>query len=310
MRSKSIAMQLEPPAGVARAAPRGPGADMSEAKQARIRAIAERERAHQGGRWAIALQSGLYPTLALVGVIVLWEAATRVLAIPAYLLPAPTDIVNEMIRRWATLSNHRWITLVEILAGFAASIAVGVPLAVLITYSRAFERMIYPLLVSAQTIPKVALAPLFIVWFGFGLTPKIVVAFLVAFFPVVIGTVVGLRSVRPEMLYLVSSMGASPWQAFWKIRFPNALPSIFGGLKVAITLAVVGAVVGEFVGADKGLGYLIQVANGNLDGRFMFAAIMDLSVMGIILFFALDVVERRMLRWHVSERVEQMQSTL
>jgi len=255
-------------------------------------AALERERARQTSRTRQAVEAYVYPGLTIVALLVVWEVVTIVGQVPVYLLPGPIAIVQEMFDSAESLWRHGLVTLGEILAGFGLSVLVGIPLAVLISYSRAFERTIYPLLVSSQTIPKVAIAPLFIVWFGFGLTPKILITFLIAFFPIVIDTVVGLRSTPIEMHYLVRSMGASPWQAFWKIRLPNALPSIFGGLKVAITLAVVGAIVGEFVGADQGLGYLIQIANGNLDTRLLMAAIVVLAVIGVILFLAIEWLER------------------
>lgn len=284
-------------------------ADRLDGKSARL-SVDGQGKTPFGRDWSGLIQAGLYPALAIAGLFILWEVATVVLAIPKFLVPAPSEIASETIKRWALLWVHTQVTFWEVVIGFLASVLIGVPLAVLITYSRTFERIMYPLLVSAQTMPKVALAPVFIVWFGFGLTPKVVVAFLIAFFPIVISTVVGLKASPPEMLHLVRSMGASPWQSFWKIRFPNALPSIFGGLKVAITLAVVGAIVGEFVGADKGLGYLIQVANGTLDTKLLFAAIAVLSIMGIILFLVIDILERRLLRWHVSQRLEQLQVTM
>jgi NitT/TauT family transport system permease protein len=236
--------------------------------------------------------------------LVAWQVIVVVGEVPRFILPSPTDIVQEMINRADILWKHGLVTLGEIVAGFALSVAIGIPLAVLISYSRVFERTIYPLLVSSQTIPKVAIAPLFIVWFGFGIMPKILITFLIAFFPIVIDTVVGLRSTPQEMFYLVRSMGASPWQTFWKVRLPNALPSIFGGLKVAITLAVVGAIVGEFVGADQGLGYLIQIANGNLDTRLLMGSIVVLALIGIALFLLIEWIERLVSRGPVRSRTE------
>jgi NitT/TauT family transport system permease protein len=255
-------------------------------------AAVAREQARQRTSIRLALESYVYPTLTFVLLLAGWQIATVVGEIPTYLLPGPIAIVEEMINRADILWKHGLVTLGEVVAGFALSVAVGIPLAVLISYSRVFERTIYPLLVSSQTIPKVAIAPLFIVWFGFGIMPKILITFLIAFFPIVIDTVVGLRSTPQEMFYLVRSMGASPWQTFWKVRLPNALPSIFGGLKVAITLAVVGAIVGEFVGADQGLGYLIQIANGNLDTRLLMGSIVVLALIGIVLFLIIEWIER------------------
>ncbi len=183
------------------------------------------------------------------------------------------------------------MTLYEILLGFGLSVVIGVPLAVLMTYSRTIERALYPLLVGSQTIPKVALAPLFMVWLGFGLAPKILMTFMIAFFPIVIGAVIGLVTIEQELIYVARSMGASNWQLFWKVRLRHALPSLFGGLKVAITLAVVGAIVAEFVGADKGLGYIIQVANGHLDTPLLLAAVVVVSAIGIALYLLVEQCE-------------------
>jgi NitT/TauT family transport system permease protein len=264
------------------------------------------------GRPAAVLRvlDALVAPIALIAVFVLWELGVGWMGISEFLLPRPTTIIAELADQWNLIFRHGVVTLIEVIVGFGLSIAVGIPLAVLIVYSRPIERVVHPLLVGAQTIPKVALAPLFIVWLGFGLAPKVVVVFLIAFFPIVISTIVGLRSCPPEMLHLVRSMGASGFQKFWMIRFPQALPSIFGGLKVGITLAVVGALVGEFVGASQGLGYLIGVARGNLDTPFLFAAIAAVSLMGVVLFLAVDILERRVLHWHVSTRLDEMRSTM
>src|SRR4029077_12604985 len=171
-----------------------------------------------------------------------------------------------------------------IIIGFGVAVLVGIPAATLMIYSEWFRRSVYPILLTAQVLPKVALAPLFIVWFGFGLLPKVLMTFLISFFPIVIDTLTGLNSVRPESLMLIRSMGGTRWQSFWKIRLPGALPSIFGGFKVAITFAVVGTIVAEFVGSDHGLGYILVLARGNLDTVTVFAAILWLIA---ICFFVL-----------------------
>ena len=160
----------------------------------------------------------------------------------------------------------------------------------------------YPLLVFSQSVPKIAIAPLFVVWFGFGIIPKVIAAFMLGFFPVVVSTVMGFKSVDPDMLDLARSMKASRLETFLRISLPQALPSIFAGLKVSITLAVVGAVVGEFVGSNSGIGYLLQIANGNFDLPLMFAALTVLSGIGVLLFVAIDGVERMMIPWHASQR--------
>jgi NitT/TauT family transport system permease protein len=216
--------------------------------------------------------------------------------IEAYVLPSPTAILNEMTgdfdRYWAASVP----TLSAIVIGFVLSVLVAVPLAIAMVYSKLLERALYPLLILSQVVPKVAIAPLFIIWFGFGEAPKILMVVLISFFPLVVDAAVGFQASRPESLMLVRSMGASRWQAFWKIRFPWALPSIFAGAKVAITLAVVGAVVAEFVGADNGLGVLITQARGNLDTVAVFAGIGYLSLMGLVLFAIVGLLERLLVR--------------
>lgn len=274
----------------------------------RIRALIERASAKRRTGLSVALGAGAYPTIAVIVSLLIWEIATDLFSIPKFILPAPSVICRTMIEQWSLLADHSLVTIFETCFAVVMSVIIGIPLAVAMTYFRPLERAFYPLLVSAQTIPKVAIAPVFVVWFGFGLTPKVLIAFLIAFFPIVISTAVGLRACPPELLYLTNSMGASAWQKFRFIRFPIALPSIFGGLKVAVTLAVVGALVGEFVGASRGLGYLIQTAGGNMDTRLLFAAIAAASIVGILLFLAVDIVERHVLRWHVSARLEQLVS--
>jgi NitT/TauT family transport system permease protein len=164
------------------------------------------------------------------------------------------------------------------------------------------ELSLYPLLVAFQTMPKAAIAPIFVVWLGTGITSKVLIAFAIAFFPIVIDTVVGLRAAQPETIHLIRSMGANAFQVFWYVRFPNALPAIFGGLKVASTLAVVGAIVGEFVSADRGLGYLVLVANGELNTRLVFACVLMLTVLGMVFYFLLEGLEKLVVRWHVASR--------
>jgi NitT/TauT family transport system permease protein len=249
------------------------------------------ERARQTSQIGQKLQSYVYPTIVIVGLFLFWQIATMIFQLPRYLLPSPLQVGSEIVDKASLLAEHGLVTLAEIVAGFGLSIIVGIPLAVMMTYSRTIERALYPLLVGSQTIPKVALAPLFMVWLGFGLAPKVVMTYMISVFPIIIGAVIGLISIENELLSLARSMGASNWQVFWKIRFPNALPSVFGGLKVAITLAVVGAVVAEFVGADKGLGYLIQVANGHIDTTLLLAAVVIISAIGILLYLIVEQVE-------------------
>ena len=244
------------------------------------------------------------PMATLSLAIVAWQLFVMGLRLPEYLLPAPTQVAAAIVVEWRYLMLHTAVTLYEIVLGFAIAVGVGVPLAMLIVYSPLIEQSLYPLLVAAQAVPKIAVAPLLIFWAGLGLLPKVLVAFAISFFPIVIDTVVGLRTVEPEMLHLARSMGATERKIFLKIRFPGALPSVFAGLKVAVTLAVVGAIVGEFIQADRGLGYALQQATSVLNTRLAFATILILAVMGIVLFALVEVIERRLTPWSAARRVE------
>ncbi|WP_375449923.1 ABC transporter permease [uncultured Devosia sp.] len=241
-----------------------------------------------------AVPPALWTLIVLVGV---WELCVQLAQVPAYILPAPSAIGAEFASYWHRLLPNAFVTLSEVLIGFLCAVAVGVPLAVMIVYSRAMEKAVYPLIVASQTVPKVAIAPLLLTWFGYGMTPKIVIVVLLSFFPIVINSVMGLKSSSREMLYLARSMGASGWQTFWKFRLPQALPSIFAGLKLATVLSVIGAIVAEFIGADKGLGYLILVAGANFDITRQFAAIILITLIGVIFFVTLEQLERVFIPW-------------
>lgn len=242
--------------------------------------------------------------LALLGV---WEILVRILDLPSYLLPAPSEIITVMVENIQNIFDQSMVTAYEMLFGYFLAIAVAVPMAIGITASPSFDRFITPILLFFQTVPKISLAPLFLVWFGVGILPKILVAFLISFFPIIIDTAVGLRSISPEMIDLARSMGASKIQIFTRFRLPTSLPYLFSGLKVASTLAVVGAVVGEFVGADKGLGYLLLVANSNLLTALMFGTIFALTVQGLILFYVIQVLENWLIPWHITVRSGQQE---
>lgn len=244
----------------------------------------------------------VYPIIVLMASLLVWEVGARVLGIPIYILPPPSKITMVMLDNMPLLLRHGWVSTTEIVLGFLLSVVVGIPLALATFLWPVFARSVYPLLVSSQAVPKMAVAPLFIVWFGFGLMPKVLIAFLIAFFPIVINTVVGLAGIEPEKIHLARSMGMGSAATFFKIRLPNALPSIFGGLKIAITLAVVGAVVGEFVGGDAGLGYLLMSANGSMDTPLLFAGLVGLTLIGIVLFLLIEVAERLAIPWHASTR--------
>jgi NitT/TauT family transport system permease protein len=247
----------------------------------------------------------LLPFLALIAVLVLWSAGVRVFEIPDYLLPAPQDVIRRIVRDWYVLARNASYTLQSVLSGFAVGVLVGVPLAFAVVLSRGVERVTMPFLVMSQAVPKVAIAPILVVWLGFGILPKIAIVFLIAFFPIVVSTVVGLKSVETDMIDLVRSMGARTLKIMLRVRGPTALPQMFAGFKIAICLSVVGAIVGEFVGSDKGLGYLLLTATGTLDGTLVWSALFILIAIGIVLFAMVSKLERLAIPWHVSIRAEE-----
>ncbi len=254
--------------------------------------------------------AGSWRPLLLVAVLVAgWWALTENELVAPYILPSPSDTWRAASENAAYLAANTWVTTWETVIGFVIAAVVGVFVAVMMVYSSSLEKTVYPLILFAQVIPKIAIAPLFIVWLGFGPSPKILVAVLMAFFPIVISGLAGLRSVDPEILELTSTMGASRFKTFMKIRFPASLPQLMSGLKVAATLAVTGAVVGEFVGANEGLGYVILQANGNLDTAMLFAALIIMSILGIVLFMIIEIAEKLLIPWHASRRVTNSSST-
>src|SRR6185437_9606111 len=231
------------------------------------------------------LSAGIRIAIGLAIILVAWQAATAVFHIPNYTLPSPSAIAAVMIKEWRPLLQNSLVTLQESGLGFGLSIVVSVPLGIVIVYSRWVEQVVYPFLVASQAIPKVALAPIFVVWFGFGLLPKVLIAFFIAFFPIVVNTVVGMSRTPPEMIHLMRSLGASPAQILLRVRLVAAAPYIFAGIKIAAAFAVVGAIVGEFIAADKGLGYLQLLANNNMQIPLLFGTLVALSIMGILLFY-------------------------
>ena len=252
------------------------------------------------------LASAGYPVAALIGAIALWYAVVVLFQVPPYLLPLPGAVYDRLSSDFGFLLWHSLVTTEETLGGFALSLVLGVPIAIVLVASRTLARALMPWLVLSQTFPKIALAPLIVVWFGLGLWPKLLVTFLVAFFPIVISTVVGLRSVEREMIELAQSMRASRLQMFWHFRIPLALPNIFAGLKVSVAFAVVGAVIAEWVGATEGLGYLLLQANANLDTTLLFSVLAALMVIGVTLYYAVEFIERLCIPWHAVIRLQDM----
>jgi NitT/TauT family transport system permease protein len=240
--------------------------------------------------------------LTFVGLVVLWEVCVDLFNIRPYILPAPSAIGAALIKFHDKLLTASIYTIRSIGLGYAMAVIFGVLMALPIALSSLMQRTIYPVMVLTQIVPKVALAPIFVIWFGFSLTPKVAVVFLLSFFPVVLNGIVGLRSIDPEILHLTRSTGASRWDTFFKVRLPFSLPNFFAGFKLAAISAAVGGIIGEFIGSDSGLGYVILTANGDLHTDLSFAAILCITVIGLILYYAVELIEHMMIPWHVSQR--------
>src|SRR5438046_4847681 len=234
----------------------------------------------------------LLPIASLVGMLVLWEAACKLLNVPAFIVPTPSAVLTESWGARGRFLDNTWVTLYETLAGFGLSIVIGVPLAVALVYSPILRSAVYPLLVVTQSVPKVAIAPVLLLMLGHGEVPKVFVAFLVAFFPIVVDTATGLAATPPDLIDLSRSYRASAFKTFVKVRLPMAMPFMFAGAKVAITLAVIGAVVAEFVGSDKGLGYVILSATSYWKTELAFSSMILLSQLALLLCCAVSPAGR------------------
>ena len=237
------------------------------------------------------------PAITLLVIVIAWQISAWIFEPPLWLLPSPTSVVETSIEWRKELPWHSFVTLYETIIGFVASIVLGIPIAVMIVYSKFLQRTIYPILLALQSVPKVAIAPLLLMWVGHGELPKIIVVFLVCFFPIVVSATSGMQAVPAALLDLVRSLSANQLQVFLKIRLPNSLPYIFVGLKVAITLAVIGAVIGEFVGSNAGLGYLILISTQQFNTALAFTAIILLTLISIILFYFVEYLERLVIPW-------------
>jgi NitT/TauT family transport system permease protein len=242
------------------------------------------------------------PILTIAGLVAVWEVWVRLGDVKSFVMPPASDAAKAMYTDAHLLLPDLWVTVREMLIGLGLSIGIGIPLAILIVTFRWVEYSLYPLLVASQVVPKLAIAPLFLIWFGFGWLPKSLLVLSICFFPIVIDTTLGLRKIEREKLFLASSMGAGKLTTFLRFRFPQALPEIFTGLKLAGTFAVIGAIVAEFVGADEGIGHRMILADANLDTTTMFAAIGYVTILGIGLFMLTDALERALIPWHVSHR--------
>src|SRR3954468_17203629 len=232
-----------------------------------------------------------------LAMLALWEFAVRELGIRSIILPPPSEIAQAIIARHDLLMTHLWPSLYLTVLGFALSVVGGVLVAILITYSEVMRKGFYPVIVVSQVIPKISIAPLFIVWFGTGTMSSLLLAFLIAFFPMTINAAMGFESIDEDIHRMARTFMGSRWQIFWKIRMPNALPYIFGGMKISVTLAIIGVILSEFVASQEGIGYLIKLAGGLLDTPLMMAAITVLSISGLALYWLIAAAERRAVYW-------------
>jgi len=238
-----------------------------------------------------------WPLLVTALLLLAWELAVRLLGIRSIILPPPSAVFATMVERYDLLLTHLWPSIYLTVLGFLLSVVGGILVAVLITYSAIVRKGFYPVIVVSQVIPKISIAPLFIVWFGTGTMSSLLLAFLIAFFPMTINAAMGFESVDEDIQRMARAFMGSRWQIFWKIRMPNALPHIFGGMKISITLAIIGVVVSEFVASQDGIGYLIKLAGGLLDTPLMLAAITALSLSGLALYAIIAGAESWAVYW-------------
>lgn len=249
--------------------------------------------------------------LLIAAVLAVWEILVKLTGVPEYILPAPSRIFFAMYNGIKTnvYPEHFMVTLTETLLGFVVGTALAFVLGTVVALSRKVEYFLYPFIVMFQAMPKVALAPLIIVWFGLGLTSKVINAALVAFFPLMVNTIVGLRSAEEDRINLMRSLAASRTQIFFMLQLPNALPYIFAGLEIAMIFALIGAIVAEFVGAEKGLGMLIQSMNFNMDVAGQFSILLILSLLGLCLNGIVSLARRRLLFWETANTGEETSNT-
>lgn len=243
------------------------------------------------------IKNWLLPGSLILSSVIIWELAVRILETPHYVLPGPLRVIGAMHVHMTSLASHAAVTLAEIALGFLLALVVGVGLAVLINISRTLERALMPLIIASQAVPVFAVAPLLILWFGYGLGSKVVMTAVIVFFPITINTARGLASIDPDTLALMKILEASNAQIFFKVRVPQALPFMFAGIRIGISVSVIGAVIGEWVGAREGLGFLMVQANAQLKVDLVFAAIVWLSVMGVVLYVLAEAAEKLCIPW-------------
>ena len=244
-----------------------------------------------------SLSGWLIPALLLALTIVAWELYVWLDDTPTWFMPAPSAVAEETVTSRALLWEHTWTTLQEVLLGYAIALVVGIATALLIAFSPIAQRTIYPLIVASQAIPIIALAPILLIWFGFGMTPKVIVVVLLCYFPIAVNMADGLRAADADALNLLRSMGASRWQVMWIVRIPSSLPYLISGARIAAAVSVIGAIVGEWVGASSGLGYLMTRAASQFLTARLFAAVAISAVIGILMFVVVALVGRVLVPW-------------
>lgn len=237
------------------------------------------------------------PVATFAGLIVLWWALVAAFSIPKYLVPDPQAVLPSLVQHWPDLWEQTTTTLVEIVLGFIITVVFAIPMGLIIALSLAARRIAYPVLVFVQLIPKIAIAPLFVVWFGFGLESKLFLTVLMTFFPLLLASIAGFQTLDQRLLYLTKSMGASRLQTFWSVRLPSALPIIFSGLKSAATIATTAAIVAEFVGSNAGLGYRLLTATLYLDTPLIFAVLLILTIIGLGMNYVIEAIEYVVMPW-------------
>lgn len=237
------------------------------------------------------------PPLVFVAILLGWAAAVELFRIPAYLLPGPLAVFERLFTDANSLWVHTQSTLVVLVIGLLLSIVIGIPLGLVIALSRTAKQLVYPPVIVLQLVPKIAVAPLLLVWLGFSLNTKVALVVLITFFPLLMASISGFRILDDRLLYLTRSMGASRWQTFWALRFPAALPVIFSGIKTSATIAITGALVAEFLGSNSGLGYALLRASGAMDTEYMFAILVILTVIGVVLNYLVEAVEWLLTPW-------------
>lgn len=239
----------------------------------------------------------LSPLLFTVGMFVLWELACRLLKIDPFILPAPSAVAGAIVQYWRPLLRHSAVTLWTTMAGFAIAVAFGVALGLVVGWSRTIYRGLYPVMIGFNSVPKVAVVPILVIWFGIGEIPAILTAFLISFFPIVVNVATGLATMEPELEDVLRALGARKMDIMLKVGIPRTQPYLFGSLKVAITLAFVGAVVSETIAANAGLGFLMIQAGADFRMPLVFAGLVALAAEGILMYAVFAVLERRMTRW-------------